>query len=145
MIIMHLRPEYQASLASKGGWLSIYIFFAFLTMLTFFRGALASVVSGSGGALVSLTLGLITLVALAGLLKRKRWAYYLFVALGVFLLIQLGLAMLSAPDKLFYTDWKFDVPIVFEWLLALGWTLYFLSSRRVYSVLLAKPDNLQPD
>ena len=137
---MHLRPEYQASLASKGGWLSIFIFFAFLTMLAFLRGAMASVMSGSGGGLVSLVLGLITLVALAVLLLRKRWAYYLFVALGVFLLIQLGIAMLSDPDKLFYTDWKFDVPVAIEWLLALGWTLYFLCSRRVYSVLLAKPD-----
>ena len=114
-------------------------------MLAFLRGAMASVMSGSGGGLVSLVLGLITLVALTVLLLRKRWAYYLFVALGVFLLIQLGISMLSAPDKLFYTDWKFDVPVVIEWLLALGWTLYFLRSRRVYSVLLAKPAEVQPD
>jgi len=140
---MHLRPEYHASLASKGGWLSIFKFFAVLTMLAFLRGALASVVSGSGGALMSLILGLITLVALVGLLLRKGWAYYLFVALGVFLLIKLGLAMLSAPDMLFYTDWKFDLPVIFEWLLALGWVLYFLRSRRVYSVLLAKPGEAQ--
>ena len=109
-------------------------------MLAFLRGALASVVSGSGGALISLVLGLVTLVALIGLLLSKRSAYYLFVALGVFLILQFGLAMLSAPDKLFYTDWKFDLPVIFEWLLALGWVLYFLRSRRVYSVLLAKPD-----
>jgi hypothetical protein len=140
---MHQRAEYQASLASKGGWLGFFTFFSFLTMLAFLRGALASVVSGSGGALTSLVLGLITLVALAGLLLRKRWAYYLFVALGVFLLLQLGLVMLSTPDKLLYTDWKFDVPVIFEWLMALGWVLYFLRSRRVYSVLLAKPDEMR--
>jgi hypothetical protein len=50
-------------------------------------------------------------------------------------LIQLGVAMMQSPDKLFYTDWKFDMPIIFEWLLALGWTVYLLRSRRVYSVL----------
>jgi len=141
---MHLRPEYQASLASKSGWLSVFIYFAFLTMLAFLRGAVASVMSGGTDGLSSLLLALITLVALAVLLLRKRWAYYLFVALGFFLLMQLGIAMLAAPDKLFYTDWKFDVPVIIEWLLALGWTLYFLRSRRVYSVLLAKPGEIQP-
>jgi hypothetical protein len=140
---MHLRPEYQASLTSKGGWLSVFIVFAFLTTLAFLRGALANVISGMPGGLLSLVLGLITLVAFTGLLLRKRWAYFLFITLGVCLLIQLGLAMLSAPDKLFYTDWRFDMPIVFEWVLALGWTLYFLRSRRVYSVLLARPDEMQ--
>jgi hypothetical protein len=134
-MVMHLRPEYQTDLASKGGWLTIFIIFAFLALLAFMRGAAASVVSGGVGGVSGLALTFVTLVALTGLLMRKRWSYYLFVLFGIFMLIQLGLAMLASPDKLFYTDWKFDVPVVFEWLLVLVWTAYFLCSRRVYSVL----------
>jgi hypothetical protein len=140
---MHVRPQYQVALASKGGWLSCFILFAFLTVLAFLRGAIADVISGSDNGLLPLVLCVVTLVALVLLLLRKPLAYYLFVALGIFTLVQLGLAMLSAPDKLLYTDWKFDVPVAIEWLLALGWTLYFVSSRRVYSALLAKRDAVQ--
>jgi hypothetical protein len=111
---VHQRPEYQASLASSGGWLRVFIIFALLTMPAFLRDALVSVASGSGGGLIALVLCLITMVALVGLLLGKRWAYYLFVAFGFFLLIQLGLAILSAPSNLLYTDWKFDVPVIFE-------------------------------
>jgi len=136
---MHLRPEYQAALATKGGWLSIFIVFVLLAMLAFLRSAAASVVSGGVGGVMSLVLALLMFVPLIGLLIRKRWAYYMFLAVGIFLLIQLSLGMLASPDKLLYTDWKFDMPIVFEWLLTLGWIVYFLRSRRVYSVLLANP------
>ena len=92
---------------------------------------------------MSLLLALPTLVAIAGLLQSKRCAYYLCLALGVFLLIQLGLTMLATPDKLFYLDWKFDLPDLVEWILTLGWVLYLLRSRRVYSVLLADPDDVK--
>ncbi|MDP6616027.1 MAG: hypothetical protein QF790_02540 [Gammaproteobacteria bacterium] len=132
---MHLRSEYQPELANKGGWLTVFFIFATLAFLAYLRGAAASVVSGIGGGLVSLVVAVVILVALIGLLWRKRWAYYGFLLIGAFVLVRQGLAMLSAPDQLFFTDWKFDLPILFEWLLALVWIIYFLLSRRVYSVV----------
>ncbi|MDP6437209.1 MAG: hypothetical protein QF790_04605 [Gammaproteobacteria bacterium] len=132
---MHLRSEFQPELANKGGWLTVFFIFATLAFLAYLRAAAASVVSGIGGGMVSLVIALAILVALLGLLWRKRWAYYGFLLIGAFILVWQGLAILSAPDQLFFMDWKFDLPILFEWLLALVWTIYFLRSRRVYSVV----------
>ncbi|HJP03597.1 MAG: hypothetical protein CL799_11065 [Chromatiales bacterium] len=132
---MHLRSEFQPELANKGGWLTVFFIFATLAFLAYLRGAAASVVSGGAGGLASLVLAFAILVALIGLLRRKRWAYYLFLMIGAFVLVLQGFVMFSAPEQVFYTDWKFDLPIIFEWLLALGWSGYFLRSRRVYSVI----------
>lgn len=137
---MHLRPEYRAELASKGGWLSIFIVVAVLEVLAYLRSAAASVVSGGEGAQISLALFLAIFVALIGLLLRKRWSYYMFVLIGIFLLILLAMAMFASPDKLLFTDWKFDVPVLIEWFLVLAWTVYFMYSRRVYSVLFGPGD-----
>jgi hypothetical protein len=43
--------------------------------------------------------------------------------------------MLTAPDQLLFQDWMFDMPILGEWLIVLGWLLYLLYSKRVYSVI----------
>ena len=41
-------------------------------------------------------IALVMLVAIIGLLRRKRWVYYLFVGIGLFLLVSGGTAMLTA-------------------------------------------------
>ena len=55
--------------------------------------------------------------------------------MGACLLADGGLAMLTAPDQLLLQDWMFDMPILGEWLMVLGWLLYFLYSKRIYSVI----------
>lgn len=132
---MHLRSEFQPELANKGGWLTVFFVFATLAFLAYLRAAAASVVSGIGGGEISLVLAFAILVALIGLLWCKRWGYYGFLLIGAFMVVWQGVAMLGAPDRLFFTGWKFDMPIIFEWLLALTWMAYFLRSRRVYSVI----------
>ncbi len=85
-------------------------------------------------------LALLMLLAMIGLLLRKRWAYYLFLGIGLFLLVSGGLAMLNEPDQLLFQDWMFDMPILGEWLIVLGWSLYLLYSKRVYSVIFGPPN-----
>ena len=39
--------------------------------------------------------------------------------------------MLTAPDQLLFQDWKFDMPILGEWLIVLGWSLGLVVSGLV--------------
>jgi hypothetical protein len=127
------RQEYRAELANKGGWLAFFFALSLLSVLAYFRMAMAAVISGAGQGLIALVVALVMLVAWIGLLRGKRWAYYLFLAVGGFLLAWMTIDMIAAPDMLFHRDWAFDIAIAFEWLIAAGWIVYLLSSRRVYS------------
>ena len=61
-----LRQEYDPGLTRIRGWLALFCGFAFLCILAFLRSAMATVISGSGGGLVSLVIA----VSLAGRLGR---------------------------------------------------------------------------
>jgi hypothetical protein len=138
-----LRQEFNPDLENKGGWLSFFLFFSVLSVLAFFRSAAATVVSGRGEGLTLLAIAIFLLVAVIGLVLRKRWAYYLMVFIGVFLLLYTAMLIFMAPGLAMVRDWAFDVPPLFEWMIVAGWLGYFLYSRRVYSFLFA-PAEIAP-
>ena len=129
-----LRQEYHPNLTSIRGWLAFFCGFAFFSFLAFLRSAMASVMSGTDGGLIALIIALSILVAWIGLLRRRRWAYYLFLVIGIFWLAVTAIAIAGAPDQSLLKDWAFDLPIAFEFLVTAAWLAYFLYSRRVYSV-----------
>jgi hypothetical protein len=129
-----LRQEYHPNLAKIRGWLAFFCGFSFLSILAFLRSAMATVISGTDGGLIALIIAAIMLVAWVGLLRRKRWTYYLFLIVGIFWLAVTAVAIIRAPDQLLLTDWAFDLPIFGEFLITAAWLAYFLYSRRVYSV-----------
>ena len=134
-ISIPLRQEYDPALAKVGGWLLIFYIVTGLGILAYLRVSMAAVVIALQVGRYAWVIALIMLLAMIGLLLRKRWAYYLFLSIGLFLLVSGGLAMLTAPDRLLFQDWMFDMPILGEWLIVLGWLLYLLYSKRVYSVI----------
>ena len=129
------RLEYVPELARVGGWLLVFYIFTTLSILAYLRVSMAAVVTALPVGRYGWVVALVTLVAMIGLLRRKPWAYYLFLGIGLYLLVSGGLAMIQAPHQLLFQDWMFDMPILGEWLLVLGWLLYFLYSKRVYSVV----------
>ena len=133
--LIPFKQEYDPALAKIGGWLLAFYIFAGLSILAYLRVSMAAVVTALQVGRYGWVIALVILVAMIGLLCRKRWAYYLFLGMGGFLLVDGGLAMFAAPDQLLLQDWMFDMPILGEWLLVLGWLLYFLCSRRIYSVI----------
>lgn len=134
------RREYDPALARVGGWLLIFYIVTGLGILAYLRVSMAAVITALQVGRYGWVIALVMLVAMIGLLRRKRWAYYLFVGIGLFLLVSGGLAMLTAPDQLLFQDWMFDMPILGEWLITLAWLLYFLFSKRVYSVIFGPPN-----
>lgn len=134
------RREYEPALAKVRGWLLIFYIVTGLSILAYLRVSMAAVVTALQVGRYGWVIALVMLVAMIGLLRRKRWAYYLFVGIGLFLLVSGGLAMLTAPDQLLFQDWMFDMPILGEWLITLAWLLYFLFSKRVYSVIFGPPN-----
>ena len=136
------RQEYDPALARVGGWLLIFYIVTGLTILAYLRVSMAAVITALQVGRYGWVIALVMLVAMIGLLRRKRWAYYLFVGIGLFLLVSGGLAMLTAPDQLLFQDWMFDMPIPGEWLITLAWLLYFLFSKRVYSVIFGPPNRV---
>ena len=134
---MHLRPEYDARLAGRGGWLILLYCFLLLAALANLRAGFAGVMAGAGLDPVSLALAPALLVALIALLCRVRWSYYLLLLTGVVALLRLAAGLLAEPALAFATDWKFDLPLVAEIALTLIALLYLVRSRRVYSFLLA--------
>ncbi len=136
------RQEYDPALARVGGWLLIFYIVTGLTILAYLRVSMAAVITALQVGRYGWVIALVMLVAMIGLLRRKRWAYYLFVGIGLFLLVSGGLAMLTAPDQLLFQDWMFDMPILGEWLITLAWLLYFLFSKRVYSVIFGPPNQI---
>ena len=129
-----LRQDYQPDLAGIRGWLAFFAVFAGLGCLAFLRSAMATVVAGRGGGLIALTIALCLLVAWIGLLRRWRWSYYLYLAIGAAWLVFTTLTIIGAPDQALTRDWAFDLPAVGELLVTAAWLAYFLYSRRVYSV-----------
>ncbi len=136
------RQEYDPALARVGGWLLIFYIVTGLTILAYLRVSMAAVITALQVGRYGWVIALVMLVAMIGLMRRKRWAYYLFVGIGLFLLVSGGLAMLTAPDQLLFQDWMFDMPILGEWLITLAWLLYFLFSKRVYSVIFGPPNRV---
>ena len=134
------RREYDPTLAKVGGWLLVFYIVIGLSILAYLRVSMAAVVTALQVGRYGWVIALVMLVAIIGLLRRKRWAYYLFVGIGLFLLVSGGIAMLTAPDQLLFQDWMFDMPILGEWLITLAWLLYFLFSKRVYSVIFGRPN-----
>ena len=134
------RREYDPALARVGGWLLVFYIVIGLSILAYLRVSMAAVVTALQVGRYGWVIALVMLVAIIGLLRRKRWAYYLFVGIGLFLLVSGGIAMLTAPDQLLFQDWMFDMPILGEWLITLAWLLYFLFSKRVYSVIFGRPN-----
>ena len=130
---IHLRQEYHPNLTKIRGWLAVFSGFAFLSFLAFVRSALAAVVSGRDGALISLVIAALVLVAWVGLLRRKHWSYYLFLAIAIFWLAATAITIISAPDQMLIKDWAFDLPVLGEFLVTAAWLSYLLYSRRVYS------------
>ena len=110
MTTLPIRQEYRPELASRGGWLGAFYCFSFLSGLAFLRSAMATVISGSGGGLTALILAVVILVAWLGLLMRKRWAYYVLLAVGVFWFAVTAVDMIAAPERMLVTDWAFDLP-----------------------------------
>ena len=141
-ISIPLRQEYDPALAKVGGWLLIFYIVTGLSILAYVRVSMAAVVIALQVGRYAWVIALVMLVAMIGLLLRKRWAYYLFLGIGLFLLVSGGLAMLTAPDQLLFQDWMFDMPILGEWLIVLGWLLYLLYSKRVYSVIFGPQDRV---
>ena len=133
--LIPFKQEYDPALAKIGGWLLVFYIFAGLSILAYLRVSIAAIITALPVGRYGWVIALVTLVAMIGLLCRKRWAYYLCLGMGAFLLADGGLAMLTAPDQLLLQDWMFDMPILGEWLMVLGWLLYFLYSRRIYSVI----------
>lgn len=130
---IHLRQKYIPDLAKIRGWLAVFCGFAFLSFLAFLRSTLAAVMSGRDGALISLVIAVLILAAWIGLLRRKRWAYYLFLIIGIFWLVTTAVSIAGAPGQSLRKDWAFDLPILGEFLITAAWLAYFLYSRRVYS------------
>jgi hypothetical protein len=129
-----LRQEYDPGLTRIRGWLALFCGFAFLSILAFLRSAMATVISGSGGGLVSLIIAAVLLVAWIGLLRRKRWSYYLLLIVGFFWLAVTAAGLISAPDQWLFKDWAFDLPVIGEFVITAACLAYLLYSRRVYSV-----------
>ena len=136
------RQEYDPTLATVGGWLLIFYIFTGLSILAYLRVSMAAVIIALQVGRYGWVIALVMLLAMIGLLRRKRWAYYLFLGIGVFLLVGGGLAMLTAPDQLLFQDWMFDMPTLGEWLMVFGWLLYFLYSKRVYSVIFGQSNRV---
>ena len=134
-VLIPFKQEYDPALAKIGGWLLIFYIFIGLSILAYFRVSLAAIITALQVGRYGWVIALVMLVAMIGLLCRKRWSYYLFLGIGTFLLVDGGLAMLTAPEQLLLQDWMFDMPILGEWLMVFGWLLYFLYSKRVYSVI----------
>jgi len=134
-VLIPFKQEYDPALAKIGGWLLIFCVFIGLSILAYFRVSLAAIITALQVGRYGWVIALVMLVAMIGLLCRKRWSYYLFLGIGTFLLVDGGLAMLTAPEQLLLQDWMFDMPILGEWLMVFGWLLYFLYSKRVYSVI----------
>jgi hypothetical protein len=141
-VTIPFRREYDPALAKVGGWLLIFYIVTGLSILAYLRVSMAAVITALQVGRYGWVIALVMLVAMIGLLRRKRWAYYLFVGIGLFLLVSGGLAMLTAPDQLLFQDWMFDMPILGEWLITLAWLLYFLFSKRVYSVIFGPPNRV---
>lgn len=129
-----LRQEYDPNLAAIRGWLAFFSAFTLLSFLAFLRSAMATVVAGRGGGLIALIIAALLLVAWIGLLRRWRWSYFLFLAVGFAWLAMMAIAIVSAPDQMLVRDWAFDLPALVELTVTAGWLGYFLWSRRVYSV-----------
>ncbi len=141
-VTIPFRQEYDPALARVGGWLLIFYIVTGLGILAYLRVSMAAVITALQVGRYGWAIALVMVVAMIGLLRRKQWAYYLFVGIGLFLLVSGGLSMLSAPDQLLFQDWMFDMPILGEWLITLGWLLYFLFSKRVYSVIFGPPNRV---
>ena len=141
-ISIPLRQEYDPALAKVGGWLLIFYIVTGLGILAYLRVSMAALITALQVGRYGWAIALVMVVAMIGLLRRKQWAYYLFVGIGLFLLVSGGLSMLTAPDQLLFQDWMFDMPILGEWLITLGWLLYFLFSKRVYSVIFGPPNQV---
>ena len=133
-MIFHLRQQYDANLANLRGWLLVFSGFAFLSSLAFVRAAMAAVISGRGGALISLVIAVLIFAAWAGLLRRRHWAYHLFLLIGVFWLAATVIEIFTAPNQILTRDWAFDLPALIEGLITIAWLAYLLGSRRVFSV-----------
>ena len=129
--LIPFKQEYDPALAKIGGWLLVFYIFAGLSILAYLRVSIAAIITALPVGRYGWVIALVTLVAVIGLLCRN----YLFLGMGAFLLADGGLAMLTAPDQLLLQDWMFDMPILGEWLMVLGWLLYFLYSKRIYSVI----------
>jgi len=138
--IIPLRQEYMLELARVRGWLLFFYIFSILTILAYFRVSMASVMTGMQHGRTDWILGVVLLVGLVGLSKKKPWGYYVLVAFGAFQLLSMGWSMIQAPDQMLFRDWMFDMPILGEWLIVLAWFVYFLYSRRVYSVFFGSAD-----
>jgi hypothetical protein len=141
-VTIPFRQEYDPALARVGGWLLIFYIVTGLGILAYLRVSMAAVITALQVGRYGWAIALVMVVAMIGLLRRKQWAYYLFVGIGLFLLVSGGLSMLSAPDQLLFQDWMFDMPILGEWLITLGWLLYILFSKRVYSVIFGPPNRV---
>jgi hypothetical protein len=141
-VTIPFRQEYDPALARVGGWLLIFYIVTGLGILAYLRVSMAAVITALQVGRYGWAIALVMVVAMIGLLRRKQWAYYLFVGIGLFLLVSGGLSMLTAPDQLLFQDWMFDMPILGEWLITLGWLLYFLFSKRVYSVIFGPPNRV---
>ncbi len=141
-VTIPFRQEYDPALARVGGWLLIFYIVTGLGILAYLRVSMAAVITALQVGRYGWAIALVMVVAMIGLLRRKQWAYYLFVGIGLFLLVSGGLSMLTAPDQLLFQDWMFDMPIFGEWLITLGWLLYFLFSKRVYSVIFGPPNRV---
>jgi hypothetical protein len=127
------KQYYLAQLDRIRGWLLTFYLFASFSVLAFLRESAASVVSGSSQGATSWLVGVALLFALIGMAVRVRVAYFLALAIGVYLLTDMSLTMLAEPGMMLYRDWLGDMPMLAEWLIVLGWLIYFLRSQRLYS------------
>ncbi len=141
-VTIPFRQEYDPALARVGGWLLIFYIVTGLGILAYLRVSMAALITALQVGRYGWAIALVMVVAMIGLLRRKQWAYYLFVGIGLFLLVSGGLSMLTEPDQLLFQDLMFDMPILGEWLITLGWLLYFLFSKRVYSVIFGPPNRV---
>jgi len=131
------RQQYIPQLDRIGGWLMVFYIFTLFSVLALLRESAASVVSGSSQGAWSWLTGIILLVALIGMAFRFSAAYLLMLATGVYMLASMTLVMLASPELMTYRDWLGDMPMAAEWLIVLGWLIYFVASTRVYSRLVA--------
>lgn len=129
------RREYEPGLAHVRGWLLFFYIHMSLTILAFLRVSLAAVVTALPVGRYDWIMALVLLVAMIGLLRRKAWAYYLFLLAGIFHLVRLSIGIIAAPGQMLVGDWMFDTPALGEWVITLAWVLYFLYSKRLYSVV----------
>ena len=90
-VAIPFRREYDPALARVGGWLLVFYIVTCLAILAYLRVSMAAVITALQVGRYGWVIALVMLVAMIGLLRRKRWAYYLFVGIGLFLLVSGGL------------------------------------------------------